>query len=285
MRMSSKRGGDIVKVRADDGDGLSHKQRAFVREYCVDLNGTQAAIRAGYSPTSAGESACELLKLPKVDGAIYHRLERKAAAADVDATFVISELRALALADPRDLVSIHRGACRYCHGVDHDRQWTQGEYKNAFYEAKAADPNAAAPPLRGGLGYDFTREPNPECPECRGEGIERTIVKDTRKLSRGAAKLIAGVRKTKDGIELRSRDQDGALMALGKIVGVFIDRSELSGPGGSPLQLQPVQPLEQLTPEQLEQIIRASGHAVLQGHASTAPLSPLQLEAITRGSK
>jgi phage terminase small subunit len=278
--MSNKRGGDIVKVRADAGDGLNLKQRAFVREYLIDRNGTQAAIRAGYSPHTAQEQSSDLLSKPIIKELVAEKERQLAAAADVDATFVISELRALATADPRDLVSIHRGACRYCHGVDHDRQWTQGEYKNAFYEARAADPNAAAPPLRGGLGYDFTREAHPDCPECRGVGVERTIVKDTRKLSRGAAKLIAGVKQTREGIELRSRDQDGALMALGKIVGVFIDRSELSGPGGSPLQLQPVQPLEQLTPEQLEQIIRASGHAVLQGHASTAPLTPAQIEAI-----
>lgn len=194
-----------------------------------------------------------------------------------------SELHALATADPRDLVSIHRGACRFCWGESFDRQWTAGEWRDAYYEAKAADPNAAAPPLRGGLGYDFTREPNPECPECRGIGEERVFVKDTRKLSRAAAKLIAGVKSTREGIELKHRDQDGALLALGKVCGIFVDRSEITGKDGGPLQLQPVQPLEQLSPDQLEAIIRASGHPVLQGYPVDKPLTQDQIKAITSG--
>jgi phage terminase small subunit len=268
-----------------DGDGLNLKQRAFVREYLVDRNGTQAAIRAGYSAHTANEQASDLLAKPNIKELVAEQERRLAALADVDAALVIAELRAVALADPRDLVSIHRGACRFCYGVDHDRQWTAGEWRDAYYEAKAVDPNAAPPPARGGTGYDFTREPHPECPECRGTGTERVTVKDTRKLSRGAAKLIAGVKQTKDGIELKHRDQDGALLALGKVCGIFIDRSELSGPGGGPLQLQPVQPLEQLSPEQLEKLIRASGHPILQGHPVDRPLTQLQLEAITGGTK
>ncbi len=35
---------------------LNHKRRRFVDEYLVDLNATQAAIRAGYSPRSAGSN-------------------------------------------------------------------------------------------------------------------------------------------------------------------------------------------------------------------------------------
>jgi phage terminase small subunit len=285
--MSSKRG-DMEKAKArphtvDDGDGLNPKQRAFVREYCIDSNGTQAAIRAGYSPHTAAVIASELLTIPKVDGAIYHRLARQAEAADVDATFVISELRQLATADPRELVSIYQDSCRYCHGKDHQYHWTAPEFTEAVNAALSG--KGPVPDPGGGLGFDPRKEPHPECLGCFGRGVSTVIIKDTRKLSRAAAKLIAGVKQTKDGIELKSRDQDGALMALGKVCGIFVDRSELSGPGGAPLQLQPVQPLEQLSPEQLEAIIRASGHPVLQGHPATAPLTPAQIEAITGGSK
>lgn len=43
---------------------LTPKQAAFVREYLVDFNGTQAAIRAGYSKNSAGAIAVENLTKP-----------------------------------------------------------------------------------------------------------------------------------------------------------------------------------------------------------------------------
>lgn len=42
------------------------KQNLFAKEYVVDYNGTQAAIRAGYSEKSARTTACRLLKNPKI---------------------------------------------------------------------------------------------------------------------------------------------------------------------------------------------------------------------------
>ena len=40
---------------------LNEKQKQFCEEYIIDLNGTQAAIRAGYSPKTANEQAAQLL--------------------------------------------------------------------------------------------------------------------------------------------------------------------------------------------------------------------------------
>tara|TARA_R110000823_G_scaffold129899_1_gene257643 strand:+ start:145 stop:528 length:384 start_codon:yes stop_codon:yes gene_type:complete len=47
-------------------DKLTAKQSAFVREYAKDGNGTQAAIRAGYSPNSAQMQSSRLLSKDKV---------------------------------------------------------------------------------------------------------------------------------------------------------------------------------------------------------------------------
>ncbi|MDR1368118.1 MAG: terminase small subunit [Candidatus Accumulibacter sp.] len=49
---------------------LTAKQRRFAREFLIDLNGTQAAIRAGYSPRTAGEQAHRLLKNVQVKKAV-----------------------------------------------------------------------------------------------------------------------------------------------------------------------------------------------------------------------
>jgi phage terminase small subunit len=52
--------------------GLNDQQEMFCREYIItpDLNATQAYINAGYSKTGAGQSACDLLKNPKVQAFI-----------------------------------------------------------------------------------------------------------------------------------------------------------------------------------------------------------------------
>lgn len=46
--------------------GLTDKQNSFVREYLVDLNAKQAAIRAGYSPRTAEVQGCRQLSSAKV---------------------------------------------------------------------------------------------------------------------------------------------------------------------------------------------------------------------------
>lgn len=51
-------------------DKLTRKQRQFVNEYLIDLNGAQAAIRAGYSPDTAKDIACENLAKPHLQAEI-----------------------------------------------------------------------------------------------------------------------------------------------------------------------------------------------------------------------
>lgn len=51
-------------------DKLNPKQAAFVREYLVDRNGTQAAIRAGYSERTAQEQSSQLLSKLMVKEAV-----------------------------------------------------------------------------------------------------------------------------------------------------------------------------------------------------------------------
>lgn len=51
-------------------NGLTPKQAAFVQEYLIDLNATQAAIRAGYSERSAKEQAARLLTNDNVKDAV-----------------------------------------------------------------------------------------------------------------------------------------------------------------------------------------------------------------------
>ena len=56
---------------------LTPKQQAFVNEYLIDLNATQAAIRAGYSPKTAKEHAARLLSNVNVQKAIQEAMARR----------------------------------------------------------------------------------------------------------------------------------------------------------------------------------------------------------------
>ena len=66
---------------------LTDKRRAFVREYLIDFNGTQAAIRAGYSKNSARQQAEQILRLEYIQEEITKgkkRLEEKATLSKLD---------------------------------------------------------------------------------------------------------------------------------------------------------------------------------------------------------
>lgn len=57
---------------------LNDRERLFVREYLIDLNATQAAIRAGYSPKSASKCTYRIFKRPRVR--TYDMMARRALA-------------------------------------------------------------------------------------------------------------------------------------------------------------------------------------------------------------
>ena len=60
---------DTTKTRKNTtvmGKDLNHRQERFVQEFLVDLNATQAAIRAGYSKKGAHVRGSELLSNRKV---------------------------------------------------------------------------------------------------------------------------------------------------------------------------------------------------------------------------
>jgi phage terminase small subunit len=76
---------------------LSDKQASFVREYVVDKNGKQAAIRAGYSPASAEMQASRLLSKEKVRAAVDEALQKVAEKTETEAEWVRKRLRAEAM--------------------------------------------------------------------------------------------------------------------------------------------------------------------------------------------
>jgi len=71
---------------------LNDKQRAFVQEYLIDRNATQAAIRAGYSEKTAGQIGNENLKKPEIAEAINAGEEKHAERCAVTVEGLTTEL-------------------------------------------------------------------------------------------------------------------------------------------------------------------------------------------------
>ena len=84
---------------------LTPRQEQFVAEYLVDLNATQAAIRAGYSQKTASEQSFDLLRRPQIAAAIEARRLKHITKLDLSAERVLTELAGLAFFDIRKLVN------------------------------------------------------------------------------------------------------------------------------------------------------------------------------------
>ena len=70
---------------------LTPKQQRFIDEYLIDLNATQAAIRAGYSPRTARAIACENLAKPDIQEAIAKAKIERSEATKIDAEWVLKQ--------------------------------------------------------------------------------------------------------------------------------------------------------------------------------------------------
>ena len=75
---------------------LNAKQQRFVDEYLIDLNGTQAAIRAGYSPHTANEQGSRLLAHVGVRAAVQAGRQRLTESADITAAQVLERIWGMA---------------------------------------------------------------------------------------------------------------------------------------------------------------------------------------------
>lgn len=69
---------------------LTKKQELFVKEYLIDLNATQAAIRAGYSQKTAKQMGTENLAKPAIADAIQIAMNQRAKRIDVNADYVLA---------------------------------------------------------------------------------------------------------------------------------------------------------------------------------------------------
>lgn len=72
---------------------LTEKQKAFINEYVIDKNATQAAIRAGYSERTAQAIGSENLTKPLIAAAIEEKLDKAAKKSEITARWVIDQMK------------------------------------------------------------------------------------------------------------------------------------------------------------------------------------------------
>ncbi len=151
---------------------MTEKQRAFVQEYLVDLNASQAARRAGYSARRAGRTGWELLRRPEVADAVAAALGERAERTGITQERVLEHYARLAFFDPRKLYDEH-GALKGVHDLDEEtataiaaletleRAAGSGKTAGTVRKVRLADRRAALADLGKHLGlFDGKAEKN-----------------------------------------------------------------------------------------------------------------------------
>ena len=88
-------------------DGEADRQERFCQEYLIDLNATQAAIRAGYSVESAGSIGSELLKKPEIRARIDRAMAERSKRTGINADRVLLELGKIAFVNAIDVINMN----------------------------------------------------------------------------------------------------------------------------------------------------------------------------------
>ena len=149
---------------------MTKKQKKFIEEYLIDLNATQAAIRAGYSPDTAGSIGSENLKKPEIRVRIDKAMAERSKRTGINQDRIIEELAKIALLNPKNLIN----------------------FEEATVKEEATEEDLAA-----------ISSVRVKCfPTKDGEGIER---------------------------EIKMYDKAKALELLGRHLGMFKDKVEVSG--------------------------------------------------------
>ena len=188
---------------------LTEKQQRFCDEYLIDLNATQAAIRAGYKKETAYSQGQRLLKNVEVQNKIAENKKNLAARVEVTQERVVEELSYIAFAKASD----------YARIVE----------KEAMTESE-----------------DGTMVPvlDPEGNPVKYRTVEPILTDD---LTEEQKRAIAVIKKGRDGFEIKPYDKIRALELLGKHLGMFAEKVELSGSINDPF--------ENLTTEELKGLL------------------------------
>lgn len=145
---------------------LTKKQKLFVEEYLIDLNATQAAIRAGYSEKTAKNIGCENLAKPNIQREIQKRMKARGQRTEITQDRVLQELAKIGFADVTDFVTI----------------------ENRMVQ-----------------------------------------VKSTAEMPADKMGAIAGIKEGANGIEIKLNDKGKALELIGRHLGMWKDKTEITG--------------------------------------------------------
>lgn len=172
---------------------MTERQKRFCNEYLIDLNVTQAAIRAGYTPKYANKKAYELLDKPEIKEYLDKKIKDREQRTEITQDKVVNELAAIAFSNASDFFKVIDKTVTVGGSIVLDDEGNPRTYKDVEFV-------------------------------------------NTDKLSEANKKVISSIKQGSNGLEIKLNDKLKALELLGKHLGMFKDKVELSGNVNNPYE-------------------------------------------------
>lgn len=176
----------MAKKKKSAAPVLNDQQQLFCREYIVDFNGTQAAIRAGYSPKTAAATASRLLNNVNTQAFLNTLRSEREKRTNITADRVVEQLAKIAFMDVKSIID-----------------WGQEERVVDHKITRDKEGNETKEPIKE--FFDFVRL----LPKDQVDGT-----------------LIQNVKMTKYGMAIEMPDRMRAFEMLAKHLGVYDERQQ-----------------------------------------------------------
>lgn len=186
---------------------LTAKQQRFCDEYLIDLNATQAAIRAGYSERTAMEQGYQLLQKTSVQERIQQRKSDRVERTEITQDMVLKELAIIAFSNAADYANI----------IEKD---AMVEVEGNMIPMLDADGN-----------------------QVKYRTVEPVLTDD---LTEEQKRALSVIKKGRDGFEVKPYDKVRALELLGKHLGMWTEKVEVETKSRSPYDELSVEELKAL---------------------------------------
>lgn len=173
-----KPGGLLTRMKEKkDISKLNAKQNRFCDEYLIDLNGKQAAIRAGYSPKTAEVQAARLLSYAKVQEKVQQLQKEARNKAEVSREEVLSTLAAIMRAKLPDYFTDGKKLDMTKLTDDQKLAMESIRVSGSSFTIKLTSKIAAIERINRMLGYDLPEDLNVNVNKLSDDALDNLLMK------------------------------------------------------------------------------------------------------------
>ena len=209
---------------------IQDREQNFAQHYAACFNVTKTAKELGMTR----RAATDMLQKDSVQKLIRELIADKATKIGLDPDAIMQVWAKALTFDTNEIIQHRRRCCPFCYSTDGKPQRAMDEYYDEKYKydkRRLFKPDLPEFPPYEGEWWNRSLPPNPDCPNCHGEGEPYVWIADTRYLSPFAKYMYCGIKTVKGEIEVIMLNKEKAAENLAKALGLFREADKETAAG------------------------------------------------------